>query len=142
MWRYRDIILLRPAGTELSLKAVPTNEQLAVELKVGVAFRRSLQEAQGQLVHLQRRLLHIPLRSDVMPLFVVQRHVRLYRQNHRPITHIKREGHDRGCCGIQNKTHKSLHMQQDIVLAYIWNNTSLDCNYLVYMEPMYFGKSW
>ncbi len=115
MWRYRDIILLRPAGIELSLKAVPTNEQLAVELKVGVAFRRGLQETQGQLVHLQRRLLHIPLRSDIMPLLVVQRHVRLYRQNHRPVTHIKREGHDGGCCKIQNKTHKSLHMQQEFV---------------------------
>lgn len=104
MWRYRDIILLRPAGTELSLKAVPTNEQLAVELKVGVAFRRSLQEAQGQLVHLQRRLLHIPLRSDIMPLLVIQWHVRLHHQNHRAITHIKCEGHDRGRCRNEKKT--------------------------------------
>lgn len=94
MWRYRDIILLRPAGTELSLKVVPTNEQLAVELKVGVAFRRGLQETQGQLVHLQRRLLHIPLCSDVMPLLVVQWHVGFYRQNHRAVTHIKREGYN------------------------------------------------
>lgn len=111
MLRYRDIILLRPAGTELSLMAVPTNKQLAVELKVGVAFRWGLQEAQGQLVHLQRRFLHVPLRSYVMPLLVVQRHVRLYRQNHRAIAHIKREGHDRRRCwnrfGARRKKHKS-----------------------------------
>lgn len=81
--------------------AVPTNKQLAVELKVGVAFGWGLQEAQGQLVHLQQRLLHIPLRSYVMPLLVVQRHVRLYRQNHWAIAHIKREGHNRRRCGNQ-----------------------------------------
>lgn len=127
MLRYRDIILLCPAGTELSLMAVPTNKQLAIKLKVGVAFGWGLQEAQGQLVHLQRRLLHVPLRSYVMPLLVVQRHVRLYRQNHWAIAHVKREGHDRRRCGNRFGREEKTQNHNNLLAT--------DCSFLCNMQP-------
>lgn len=72
-----------------------TNKQLSVEIQAGVAIGRSFQEAQGKLVHLQRRLLHVPLSSDVMPLLIVQRNVGLHRQDERTVSDIKQERHCR-----------------------------------------------
>lgn len=86
-------------------KACPTNKQLSVELQAGVAIVRRFQEAQGELVHLQRRLLHVPLGSDVMPLLIVQRDVRLHRQDQWPASEIERERHRRWRWGGGAKSH-------------------------------------
>lgn len=71
----------------------PTNQQLSVELQTGVAIGWSFQEAQGKLVHLQRRFLHVPLGSNVVPLLIIQRNVGLDGQEQRTVSHIKGEQH-------------------------------------------------
>lgn len=76
----------------------PTDEQLAAEPQAEVAVSRSLQEAQGKLVDLQRRLLHVPLRPHVVPLPVVEREVGLHGEQRRTVAHIEGESDHRGSC--------------------------------------------
>lgn len=64
-----------------------------------MAVGRGLQDAQRQLIHLQRGLLHVALGPHVVPLAVVERQVGLHRQDHRTVSHIKGEGDHGGSLG-------------------------------------------
>lgn len=95
--------LLPPQDWSEHAQWVFTYEQLAVEAQAQVTVRLRLQEAQRQLVHLQQRLLHVPLGPDVVPLPVVQGEVGLNGENGRTVAHVKGECDHGGSCGRRQR---------------------------------------
>lgn len=86
----------------------PTHKQLAAEPQAEVSVSRSLQEAEGELVHLQGGLLHVALCPHVVPLPVIQGQVGVHGQDRWTVSHVKGERHHRGSwTDTHTHTHRS-----------------------------------
>lgn len=78
------------------MKALLTYEELAVELQVDVSVARGLLGGDGQVVQSKRRLLDVPLSSDLMPPVVVQQDPRVHMNLQGPVSNIEGENHPSG----------------------------------------------